>query len=69
MSSTASDSAKEARRNAMAKQLRTIDISVTIVAGFFVSLRFWARSKSRAGAGLDDWLILAALVSDYMYQP
>ena len=63
MSSTPlSDPAILARRNAMAAELRATDISVTVVALCFVFLRFWARLKSLAGIGWDDWLIVVATV-------
>jgi uncharacterized protein YggT (Ycf19 family) len=63
MSSTPlSDPAIRARRHAMVTELRAIDISVTIAALCIVILRFWARLKSVAGIGWDDWLIVVATV-------
>jgi hypothetical protein len=61
-STTLSDPAIQARRHAMAAELRATDISVTVVALFIVILRFWARLKSVAGIGWDDWLIVQATV-------
>ena len=38
-------------------------IMIPIVAIAAVGLRFWQRTSGKAGIGLDDWTILAALVS------
>ena len=57
-----SDPAIRARRHAMATELRATDIGVTIAALCIVFLRFWARLKSVAGIGWDDWLIVVATV-------
>ena len=41
---------------------RTLSIVFTVIAVVFVALRFLARSRQGAGYGLDDWLIVAALL-------
>ncbi|KAL1874720.1 hypothetical protein Plec18167_005956 [Paecilomyces lecythidis] len=47
---------------AMHNQVLAIDITFTILAVASVALRFWARLKSAAGIGLDDWLSVGGLL-------
>lgn len=42
--------------------LRT-SIAVTVLASLVVALRLWARKIKKLAFGLDDWIILAAMVS------
>ena len=37
-------------------------VALSILAAIFVSLRFYARSLSRAHLGIDDWTMVPALV-------
>ena len=46
----------------MASGLRAVDISVSALAVVIVVLRLWARSKSPAGFGWDDLLIILAML-------
>lgn len=39
-----------------------VNFSFAVVSVVFVALRFWARIKIKS-VGIDDWLILPALVS------
>lgn len=41
---------------------RTLSIIFTVIAAVFVALRFLSRSRQGARYGLDDWLIVAALL-------
>ena len=45
-------------------QMLGIGISFTILPVAAVTTRIWAKSLSRKGIMLDDYLIIAALVSD-----
>lgn len=40
---------------------RNLTISFTVIATFFVGLRFFARRRQAARIGIDDWLILTSL--------
>ncbi|KAJ9204731.1 hypothetical protein DTO166G4_6978 [Paecilomyces variotii] len=46
----------------MKNQVLAIDLTFTILAVISVVFRFWARLKSAAGIGLDDWLSLGGLL-------
>lgn len=43
-------------------ETRNLSIVFTVLAAFFVALRFGARRCQAAHIGVDDWLILAALL-------
>lgn len=57
-----SSPAVQARRHAVQARDIAITVSVTLAAGIFVALRFWARRMSRTGCRWDDWLMLAAVI-------
>ena len=44
-------------------------IVMPVLGIIFVTLRFYTRSKQKAGYGADDWLSLFALVSVYAFIP
>ena len=47
---------------ATSAEIRATDIGVTIMAVFFVALRFTSRWMKATGIGADDYLIAASLV-------
>lgn len=44
-------------------ELLGVQISMTVVADFIVCLRLYTRKHLKGAFGLDDWTILAAMVS------
>lgn len=46
-------------------RITAAELTVTIIATVAVAMRFLSRRVQRAQYGLDDWLILAALVCHY----
>ncbi len=57
-----SDPAVLAHRHALQVHGSATAVAMTVTAIVFVLLRFWARTKSKAGLGWDDWLLVVALV-------
>jgi hypothetical protein len=51
-------------RAVSAGDILAANIVLPIVAMIIVSLRFWMRTSRKMGLGIDDWLILVALVSN-----